>query len=62
MENKNIELRGIIKRVDNLGRICIPKAMRQLYGLSYDVELIVTGEGVLIRPVGGIYKQRDDGQ
>ena len=33
---------GIIKEVDNLGRLCIPKEMRQLFKLEKEVELVVT--------------------
>ena len=44
-----MEITGIKKRVDNLGRICIPKWMRELYGLQDEVELVVTSDGVLLR-------------
>ena len=40
---------GIIKEIDNLGRIVIPKEMRELLGLEKTVEVIVTRAGVLIR-------------
>ena len=40
---------GIKKRIDGLGRICIPKSMRELYNLNDIVELIVTTDGVLLR-------------
>ena len=40
---------GVIKEVDNLGRIVIPKEMRDLYKLNERVEVISTPEGVLIR-------------
>ena len=40
---------GINKRIDGLGRICIPKSMRELYNLNDIVELIVTTDGVLLR-------------
>ena len=40
---------GIIREIDNLGRLCIPKEMRTLLGLKKEVELIVTPQGVLIR-------------
>ena len=40
---------GVIKEVDNLGRIVIPKEMRDLYSLNEKVEVISTPEGVLIR-------------
>jgi AbrB family looped-hinge helix DNA binding protein len=40
---------GIIKLVDNLGRIVIPKEMRELFGIDNFVEVVVTQEGVLLR-------------
>ena len=40
---------GIIKEVDNLGRLCIPKEMRQLFKLEKEVELVVTEEGILLK-------------
>ena len=40
---------GIIKDVDNLGRIVIPKEMRELFQLKEEVELVVTEQGVLLR-------------
>lgn len=35
--------------IDKLGRILIPKEMRELFKITRCVELIVTKEGVLIR-------------
>ena len=40
---------GITKDIDNIGRIVIPKEMRELFNLKEEVELIVTEQGVLIR-------------
>ncbi len=40
---------GIIKEIDNLGRLVIPKEMRDLFGFGKSVEVVVTNEGVLIR-------------
>ncbi len=40
---------GIIKEFDNLGRIVIPKEMRQLFEFEKEVELVITESGVLIR-------------
>lgn len=43
---KNI---GILKEIDNIGRIVIPKELRQRFQLEGPVELVITVEGVLIR-------------
>lgn len=40
---------GIVKEVDKLGRIVIPKEIRERYGLDTHVEIITTTEGVLLR-------------
>lgn len=44
--DKNV---GIIKDIDILGRIVIPKEFRERLGLEKSVELILTQDGVLIR-------------
>ena len=40
---------GIIKELDNLGRLVIPKEMRLLFGFNKEVEVVVTEEGILVR-------------
>ena len=40
---------GIIKSFDRLGRLVIPKELRDRYGLVGDVEIVATEEGILIR-------------
>ena len=40
---------GITKEIDRLGRICIPKEMRNLFNLESVVELQITKEGILIK-------------
>lgn len=40
---------GIRKKIDKLGRICIPKEMRTLFKLDDDVELLVCDDGIFIR-------------
>lgn len=40
---------GIIKELDKLGRIVIPKELRDRFGLSDNVEVIATEEGILLR-------------
>ena len=44
--NNNI---GVIKEVDALGKIVIPKDYRERLMLEKKVELILTKEGILIR-------------
>lgn len=44
--NKNA---GVIKEVDKLGRIVIPKKFRERLCLCESVEVLLTDEGVLIR-------------
>ena len=40
---------GIIKNIDSLDRIVIPKEFRKRLLLTDNVELILTDEGILIR-------------
>ena len=42
---------GIIKEIDNLGRLQIPKDIRKRLGLSNSVELVTTKEGLLIKSI-----------
>ena len=37
------------RKIDKLGRICIPKEMRKLFNLEREVELWVTSEGILLK-------------
>ena len=40
---------GIIKEIDQLGRLQIPKDIRERLGLSGAVELVLTSDGLLIK-------------
>ncbi len=40
---------GIVKEIDALGRLQIPKEIRKRLGLGQSVQLIVTDEGLLIK-------------
>ena len=40
---------GLVRAVDKLGRLVIPKEMRELYKLNDDVEILATDEGILVR-------------
>ena len=48
-------------KIDSIGRINIPKAMRERYGFKYGVSVVAidTGEGVLIKPAEGVYKVKE---
>ncbi len=40
---------GIKKEIDSLGRLCIPKDMREIFKLDKEVELVITKEGILLK-------------
>ena len=40
---------GIIKEIDGLGRLVIPKEYRERLHLESEVEILLTSEGILIR-------------
>ena len=40
---------GILKDMDNLGRVVIPKELRERFALKKSLELVATEAGVLIR-------------
>ena len=40
---------GCLKEFDKLGRLVIPKELRDRYGLNNKVEIIATKDGVLIK-------------
>lgn len=46
MENKSV---GIIKEIDRLGRIVIPKDFRERLGLDKRVEVVLRADGILIK-------------
>lgn len=48
-KGEKMEIIGIKKEIDKLGRICIPKEMRRLFDLESEVELLVTTEGILLK-------------
>ena len=40
---------GVIKEIDKIGRIVIPKEFRERFGLNEHVEILATEIGVVIR-------------
>ena len=45
---KNMSI-GVRKEIDKLGRLVIPKEMRDLFKLGDSVELVITSSGILVR-------------
>ena len=48
---RKMEKIGIIKEIDDLGRLQIPKEIKTRLGLVEKVELVVEKEGLLIKSV-----------
>ena len=44
-----MDLIGVIKEIDRLGRIVIPKDLRDRYLFENKVEVVATKEGILIK-------------
>ena len=40
---------GVLKSFDNLGRLVIPKELRDRYALNKEVEILATEDGILIK-------------
>ena len=50
---------GVKKELDKLGRICIPKDMRNALGLERDVEIVMTTDGILIQNPGYVLVKKE---
>ncbi|MBE6538513.1 MAG: division/cell wall cluster transcriptional repressor MraZ [Ruminococcaceae bacterium] len=46
---KMVTMIGIIKEIDKLGRIVIPKELRDRFGITENVEIIATEIGIVLR-------------
>ena len=51
---------GIIKEFDNLGRIVIPKELRERYGFFGKVEIVATKNGVLLQNPKSVLTEREN--
>ena len=58
-ENKMNEV-GIIKEFDKLGRIVIPKELRERYSFEEGVEIIATKDGVLLKSPKYFLTKKED--
>ena len=52
---------GLKGEIDHLGRILIPKKVRDLYGMEGEVELVLTPEGVCLRSPRFVLTAREEG-
>ena len=50
---------GILKSFDKLGRIVIPKELRERYALNNEIEIIATEDGVLIKNPEHVLTKRE---
>ena len=53
---------GILKECDKLGRIVIPKELRERYALNSEVEIIATKDGILIKKPKYILTKKEEKQ
>ena len=51
---------GMLRDLDPLERVCIPKEMRKMFHLENEVEVIVTEEGVLVRNPKYVLIEREE--
>ena len=49
IEERIMEKIGIIKEFDKLGRLVVPKELRERFALNDEVEIVATEEGVLLK-------------
>ena len=49
VEKKMMDTVGIAAEIDHLGRVHLPKKMREVHALDGEVEIVLTKEGLLIR-------------
>ena len=52
---------GIIKEFDKLGRLVIPKDLRERYAMDNKVEIVATEQGVLIKSPEYKLVKREEG-
>ena len=55
-----VENIGIVKEFDKLGRIVIPKDLRDRYGINDKVEIIATKDGIILKSVEYVLAKKTD--
>ena len=63
MRNEAVQGRiGVIKEFDKLGRLVIPKDLRDRYALDNKVEIVATEQGVLIKSPKYVLVKKEKGE
>ena len=57
---RGLAMIGIIKEFDKLGRIVIPKELRERYGFCGKVEIVATENGILIQNPNYVLTKRNE--
>ena len=57
-----MELIGVEKEIDKLGRIVVPMDLRRRYGLENRVELVATKDGILIKNIEYVLVSKNKAQ
>lgn len=57
-----MELIGVEKEIDKLGRIVVPMDLRRCYGLENRVELVATKDGILIKNIEYVLVSKNKAQ
>ena len=57
-----MELIGVEKEIDKLGRIVVPMDLRRRYGLENRVELVATKDGISIKNIEYVLVSKNKAQ
>ena len=55
---KKSDLVGIVKEIDGVGRMVVPKEFRDRFGLKDYIEIIPTKDGVLIKSLNNLRQKK----
>ena len=59
---ENMSEIGVIKEFDKLGRLVIPKDLRERYAIDNKVEIVATEQGILIKSPDYVLVKREETQ
>ena len=52
-QTPNPSIQGIVRRIDELGRLVIPKEYRKIFGIDVgdQLDMTISGDGIMVRKV-----------